>query len=168
MRKQFEAYLAAVNEHDTDKALSYLSSSFQLKFADYDYVIDKKRFVHVLGWDKGVNGKITCSDLEEEKYSIKGLFSERNDFFQLIGIDALTATMVFWFDQRGLIIRQVYMPLACQPSLKEKLKPAVEWARANRPEELEAIYPQEQMQYNQEMAERWVALLKEWKAAVPA
>jgi len=45
------------------------------------------------------------------------------------------------------------------------MQPAVEWARENRPDELNEIYHQNQMQFNQQMGQRWVALLDEWKKA---
>lgn len=168
IKKRFEAYMKAVNDHDIEKALTFLSENFKLTFTDYDFSIDKKGFVDVLGWDKGVNGRISWKGLEVEGYSIKGRFTEQNDFFRLIGIDGLQATMVYWFNTPGLIVKQAYTPLSGQPSSREKMQPAVEWAKKNRPEELKAIYPQGQMQYNQEMGERWVALLKEWKAATGA
>lgn len=166
MRKRFEAYIKALNEHDIEKALAYLAVNFQLVFTDQGFTIDKEGFADVLGWDKGVNGKVAYSDLDKEGYSIKGLFTERNDFFELIGIEALKATMVFWFNTPGLIVKQSYTPLPNQPSVREKMQPAIEWARANRPAELEEVYPGGNMRYNQKMGERWVALLKEWKVAV--
>ncbi|MCO6490094.1 MAG: hypothetical protein J5I98_16905 [Phaeodactylibacter sp.] len=165
MRKQFEAYMAAVNNHDIEKALRFLSDSFQLQFPDYNTTIDKEGFADILGWDKGVNGKMAFSDLEEEEYSIKGRFTERNDFLQLIGIASLESTMVFWFSKPGRIVKQVYTALPGQPSPQEKMQPAVEWAKEHRPDELQAIYTRGQMRYNQKMGERWVALLREWKAA---
>ena len=51
-------------------------------------------------------------------------------------------------------------------SLASKPQAVIEWAKTNRPQELNAIYPKNQMRFNEEMAKRWVILLKEWKAAI--
>jgi len=163
MRLQFDEYIAALNDHNLDKALSLLSNDFQLNFTEYDISMDKKEIINVLGWDKGVNGSVEYKDMVVEGDSITALFTEQNDFLKLVGIDELKANNTFTFDNFGLIIKQTYTPLTGQPSFQENMKPAIEWARENKPEELNKIYPHNQMIFNQEMGERWVALLKEWK-----
>ena len=165
MRKQFEAYFDELNQHEIEKVLSFLSEDFELHFTEYDFKIDKKGLIDVLGWDKGVNGEVSYEKLITEGNSITGLFTERNDFLKLIGIEELKATISYRFDISGKIAKQTYTPLPGQPSFQEKMQPAIEWARTNRPDELNEIYPQNQIQFNQEMAERWVILLKEWKTA---
>jgi hypothetical protein len=168
MREQFEAYIEAINNHKIEKSLSFLSDDFQLHFAGSDFSIDKNGMIDVLGWDKGVNGKVSCKNLVVEGDSITGIFTERNDFFKLIGIRELKSKNTYTFDESSLIEKQVYTPLPEQPSFQEKIQPAVTWARKNRPGELEEIYPNNQIQFNEEMAGRWMALLKEWKKATRA
>lgn len=163
MFKQFDAYFEALNSHQIDKTLGFLSNDFELHFTEYDFTIDKAGINDVLGWDKGVNGKVSYEKLVAEGDSITGLFTERNDFFKLVGIEELRATITYTFDSSGMIVKQSYTPLPNQPSFQDYMQPAIEWARTNRPNELTEIYPQNQMQFNQEMAERWVTLLKEWK-----
>jgi len=165
MRKQFEVYFKTLNDHKIEKTLSFLSDDFHLHFTEYDFTIDKTGLINVLGWDKGVNGKVSYEKLIAEGDSITGVFTERNDFFNLIGIEELKATITYTFDRSGMIVKQTYTPLPNQPSFQDNMRPAIEWARTNRPGELNEIYPQNQMQFNREMAERWVALLKEWKTA---
>ena len=165
MKRKFESHVAVLNDHDIEKALSFLSDDFHLHFTDYDFIIDKKGIVNVFGWDKGVNGRVSYKNLVVEGDSITGLFTEQNDFFKLVGIDELKAKITYTFDKSGLIVKQSYTPLPDQPSFQEKMQPAIEWARENRPDEITEIYHQNQMQFNQEMGERWVALLKEWKKA---
>lgn len=163
MKKQFDIYFQALNDHDTETILACLSEDFQLRFSDYDFTIDKKGMVDVLGWDKGANGRVAYKDLVVEGDSVSGLFTEENDFFKLIGIQSLRATISYSFDKAGLIKEQNYTPLPGQPSFQEKMQIAVEWARIHRPEELKEIYPQGQIRFNEKMARRWVALLREWK-----
>ncbi|NIV95051.1 hypothetical protein GWN42_20230 [candidate division KSB1 bacterium] len=168
MRKQFDDYFKALNEHEIEKILSFLSDDFQLHFTEYDFKIDKNGLVDVLGWDKGVNGVVSYENLEVAGDCIKGIFTERNEFFKLLDIQELKATITYKFDNSRLIVKQIYAPLPNQPSFQENMQPAIDWASTNRPDELNEIYPDNQMQFNQEMAERWVALLKEWRKATQA
>jgi len=45
------------------------------------------------------------------------------------------------------------------------LKPALEWARKERPGELAEIYPNNNFVYNKQMAGRWLRLLSDWHKA---
>jgi len=166
MRTQFKVYFESQNHHEIEKTLSFLSEDFELHFTEYDIKIDKKGLVDVLGWDKGVNGKVSHDKLIVKGDSIAGLFTERNDFLKLVGIEELKATITYRFDVSGMIVKQTYTPLPDQPSFQDKMQSCIEWARTNRPQELKEIYPQNQMQFNEEMAKRWVILLKEWKIAI--
>ena len=97
--------------------------------------------------------------------SIRAIFTERNEFFTLIGIESLKAEITYRFDSSGLISTQTYRVLPDQPSFQIELQPAVEWAKKNRTDELAEIYALNQIQFNEEMGTRWVALLKEWRNA---
>ena len=165
MSKQFEAYFKSHNDHETEKTLSFLSDDFVLHFTEYDFKIDKGGLVDVLGWDKGVNGKVSYEKLTTKGDSIIGLFTEQNDFLKLVGIEELKATITYKFDISGMITKQTYTPLPDQPSFQDKMQAGIEWAKTNRPQELSEIYPKNQMQFNEEMGKRWVILLKEWKTA---
>lgn len=165
MKKQFDEYIKALNQHDIEKVLGFLADDFELYFVEFDSSMDKKAYVDVLGWDKGVNGKVTYENLEIEGNTIKGLFTERNQFFDLVDITEMKATITYRFNENGKIVKQSYTALPDQPAFQEKMQPVIEWARAHMPNELEEIYPQNQMIYNEEMGKRWVALLKKWKAA---
>ena len=166
MKTQFEVYFQAHNNHNIKKILSFLSDDFVLHFTEYNVKINKEGLVDVLGWDKGVNGEVSYENLIVNGDSITGLFIERNDFLNLVGIKELKATITYKFDVSGMIFKQAYTPLPDQPSFQDKMQVCVEWARSNRPEELKEIYPQNQMQFNQEMAKRWVILLGEWHKAI--
>lgn len=165
MKRRFEEYIAALNNHDREKAMAFLAADFQLHFIEYDVQMTKDQMADVMGWDKGVNGVVSYKNLVIEANSVTGLFAEKNDFFKLVGIDVFQAQITYTFNESGMIVNQSYSPLPNQPSFQEKMQPAVAWARENRPDELDEIYDQNQMQFNVETAPRWVALLKEWRLA---
>jgi len=105
MNSQIEAYIAAHNDHDLKKVLSFLSDAFELHFTEYGIKMDKKEMVNVMGWDKGVNGRVSYKNLVAQGDSITGLFTEKNDFFTLVGIDDFKAQITFAFDRSGLITK---------------------------------------------------------------
>src|SRR5215475_8954324 len=50
-------------------------------------------------------------------------------------------------------------------SFNAALKPALDWARKERPQELSEIYPDGKFIYNTQMAKRWLTLLRDWREA---
>jgi len=163
MIQTFDIYIKACNNHDIPKILGLFTDDFQLHFTEYDMKLGRDEMKDVLGWDKGVNGRISYHNLTVRGDTVSGVFTERNDFLELLGIEKLQAKKTFTFDKNGLIVEQVYTPLPDQPSFTEKLTAVVEWAEKHRPDELNEIYPDRQILFNQEMGRRWVTLLKEWK-----
>lgn len=162
---QIDAYLAAINMHDVERATSYLANDFRITFVDYGVSLDKAQAREALAWDAGANGHVRFEPSDVQEYAITGVLTEENDFLRLVGIPVLKAETTYRFDRHGLIKEQSYESLPGQASFQDAMQPAVAWAAEYRPEELAEIYPDGQMIYNEEMARRWVVLLKEWRAA---
>jgi hypothetical protein len=163
MKDVIDTYLEATNHHNIDDALDLLADDFTLDFEGTEFSIRKQDMPDVLGWDKGVNGHVEFDDLRLEGDSVKGQFTERNEFLELLGIKELKSENTFIVDESGRISKQLYKANPGQPSFIEKLQPAIQWARQHRPDVLDRIYPDNQMQYNEEMGTRWVQLLREWR-----
>ncbi len=162
---QIEAYLAAINIHDVERATSYLANDFRITFVNYGVSLDKEQAREALAWDAGANGHVRFEPSDVEEHAITGLLTEENDFLKLVGIPVLKARTTYRFDGHGLIKEQIYELLPHQASSQDAMQPAVAWAAKHQPKELAEIYPEGQMIYSEEMARRWVALLKEWRAA---
>lgn len=167
LKDRLDAFLDAHHRHDADAALSFLAEDFQLKFPG-DFTMSKKDVRKILAWDHAVNGRYYYENLEEKGNTLRCLLRESNDFFQLLGVEELQARMTYRFNDEGLFIEQIYEPVPGQADWMEALKPAVEWARKNRADELKEIYPDDQFVYTAEMAGRWLALLRDWRAATGA
>ncbi|MDN5202526.1 hypothetical protein QQ008_14155 [Fulvivirgaceae bacterium BMA10] len=165
LEKKLTRYFKSLNSHHIGEILDFFSEDFQLHFSGYDDTIDKTALKSILAWDKGVNGKVSFQNLVINNELVTIDFTEQNDFFRLIGIKELKATITYAFDPAGKILKQTYTPFPDQPSFQEYMKPAVQWAKSNRQDELNEIYPNDQMIFNEEMAKRWLILLKQWKRA---
>lgn len=96
--QRLDAYLDAHRRHDTDAVLSSLADDFQLKFPG-GFAMKKKDLRAAPAWGTGVNGSLTYQNLRVEENTIRGFFTERNDFFQLLGIEGLQSQQTFRFDQ---------------------------------------------------------------------
>lgn len=158
-----ESYREAVNEHDIERALSYLSPDFRVLFVGTDFALSREQLREAMGWDAGANGRVVLELEKSEEGRAVYLGSESNDFLRLIGIPELKFRATFSLDEQGLIETQLYEKLPGQRSPEDAMKPAVEWASAERPDVLRRIYPDGRMIYTEEMARGWVALLEEWK-----
>lgn len=160
-----ERYRQAVNEHDLHRALACLASGFRLHFVGSEYSLSKEALSKAMGWDAGANGHVEWRQVGSSGSSFSYEGRESNEFLRLLGIPHLKFQTAFSVNSEGLIEAQRYQLLPDQPSSQEAMKPAVEWARRHRPQELEEIYPGGQMAYSEEMARRWILLLKEWRAS---
>lgn len=156
-------FLGHVNDHDVDSALDCLADSFQLRFGDSSFAMPKESMSAALGWDAGADGHIEWRVVVagERKVTIEG--RETNAFLRLIGIDSLEFLSTYEINDDGLIVKQRHEVEQGAAGVELAMKPLVEWAAGEEPDELAEIYPDDQMVYNREMAERWVALARRWR-----
>lgn len=164
-KEQLDAFLQALHAHDPEQALAFLAEDFRLEFVDYGSALTKEQTRAAFAWDTGTNGHVHYENLEVDGHQVTAIFTETNDFLRLVGIPALQARITYVFDAQGRITEQRYTMLPDQPSFQAAMQPAVAWAATHQAEELAEIYPDNQMIYSREMAERWVRLLKAWHQA---
>ncbi len=144
--------------------MSCLSETFQLEFAGTDFTMPKASARRALEWDVGTNGQVEWEIERVTTQEVRIVGHETNDFLQLIGIGKLAFRSRFEVSA-GVITQQVHEVDWGDTSIDEALRPAVEWATAREPDELAAIYPEGRLEYTRDMGERWVSLLRRWRAA---
>lgn len=91
-------------------------------------------------------------------------FNEQNDFSKLIGFPGWKGSMSVTFDNNGLIEETIYFPDSTNPSYKKWLEPALIWLKKNMPDDLNEVYQNNKLVKNEMTANKWVYLLKKWKA----
>lgn len=165
MIKKLKAYHTVSNKHLIEETLNYLTNDFELFFIDYEIKVNKEQMKDILGWDKAVNSTSTYRNLRIMGDSITGLFTEKNDFFRLLGKKKHKAIISYHFNDNGLIYKQTYKSLPNQSSYQGSLQKAVHWARQNQSGEIAEIYQNNQLHFNEEMGIRWINLLRKWKKA---
>lgn len=172
-QKTVEAYLAALSRHDLGAAGAFLAEDATMAFAGAEFEMTKPQILTALGWDVGANGRFSYETLTHENTPdnvVVIALTETNEFLDLLDLPPLEAKMTFTVNDASLIQTILYKQTgegsADPGAIQRALEPAVAWAREDRPEELEEIYPDGQIQYRRETAVRWVRLLREWRESL--
>ena len=166
LKERFEAYRRAYNQHDSKAVLSLLAPDYEFKVANSTYKVAKKDISGLLEWDFAMNAQSAYSDVEVKGNTISASLTEQKDFYKSIGISERKYRFTFIYSEAGLIKQAILeKALSDTASFDEALKPALDWARKERPQELSEIYPDGKFIYNKQMAKRWLTLLRDWREA---
>jgi YD repeat-containing protein len=113
-----------------------------------------------------MNARSAYSDIQIKENTISTVLTEQNDFYKVLGVSERRYQLTFVYDGQGLIKETTLeKSLSSLESFDAALKPALEWARKERPGELAEIYPNDNFVYNTQMAKRWLRLLYDWRKA---
>jgi hypothetical protein len=166
LKARFEAYRRAMNSHDLQAVLSCLAADYEFKVANSNYKVAKKDVVGQLEWDFATNARSAYSDIQIQGNTISTVLTERNDFYKAIGVSERKFQFTFVYNDQGLIKEAILeKSLSSAEAFDAALKPALEWARKERPGELAEIYPNNNFVYTTQMAKRWLRLLSDWRKA---
>lgn len=163
-RDALDAFLTADTE---DEAMRHVADDFALLVVRSDgsaRALDRDQLADAAGWRTATNTRYTYKDLWFEGKKAQGVFSESSDFYRLLDSEGWTARLTFRFDDAHKITSIDYEPLSDQARVGAAMSEAVAWARQNRPDELAAIYPNDEIVRSGEAARRWIELLHAWRA----
>lgn len=159
------AYLAASERGDVSEAESFLAPGARFwreEKTGPGQLIDRRS--PAAGWDDELHTSLTCRDLTVVGSAVGGICDERNDFYRLLGIDAMRVRLTTWFDGQDRILEQFLEPLPDNPDFDALIVPVLDWAEEHRPQDLAALFPDERLERNRDTAQRWRALLEAWRA----
>jgi tetratricopeptide (TPR) repeat protein len=166
LKGRFEAYRRAMNSHELQAVLACLAADYEFKVANSNYKVAKKDIVGHLEWDFATNARSSYSDIQIKGNTISTVITEQNDFYEAIGLSERKFGFTFVYDDKGLIKEAILeKSLSSSEAFDAAFKPALEWARKERPGELAEIYPNNNFVYNTQMAKRWLQLLSDWHKA---
>ena len=167
LNARFEAYRRAMNSHDLQAVLSCLAADYEFKVANSNFKVAKKDIIGQLEWDFAMNARSAYSDIQIKGNTISTVLTEQNDFYKAIGVSDRKYQFTFVYNDQGLIKEAILeKSLSSFEEFDAALKPALEWARKERPRELAEIYPNDNFVYNTQMAKRWLQLLSDWRKAI--
>ena len=164
MKCRVKGYVEAINDHDTDRILSYFAEKVRFVTPGEETALDRAALERMIGWDVATGVSLTYDDLAGDGDTVSGHFTERNEFYRLLGLERRTFEITLKFS--GDRIEEIRLvPGDDNPSsLNEALGPFLEWAGRRHPERLQEVYSDRHPVYSAESAETWLTLLRQWRA----
>ena len=164
-RPRMEAFIEALQSEDVSRADAYYAKGARMwidqKSGEGSPAgLDARR-----EWDQALNAKRLIESATIEANAVIVVATKVNDFDRMIDFAGERARTTYWFNDAGEIAEVVREPMRVTPSFQASFKPALEWAKSNRAEELRAIYPNNDFAQTADAAKRWRALLTEWRTA---
>ncbi|MCB0487790.1 MAG: hypothetical protein R2820_15140 [Cyclobacteriaceae bacterium] len=117
-------------------------------------------------WDSVMNGRTILDSIwfDAKTQAVKTLFTETNDFYDLIGKPASVTEQSFWINHTGEIHESlIYWLPDKNISADILLQPIIEWARTHDSTEIAELYKNEEIEPSAENAVRWKALLRNYQ-----
>jgi hypothetical protein len=161
-RQVVEEYLLACNAHNVDRVVSLITDDFIFAVAGGLDIkgVDQNR--GVTQYDSVMNVELTMRDISAVGDTVGCTVIETNDWLTVSGMDSAVYAVKFVL-RDGLIAAILATP---SPETKAGfgavVRPMMQWASVNRPEEVSALMPDGVFVYNAETAGPALALLREW------
>ena len=160
------AYMEAHNCHDVEAALAFLAEDIRLGLPGVWIKEGKAEIRSLEQWDAAINGQLRFCEIEVDGDTVTCTSVESNDWFRLAGIDEIGYDSVVITTSDGQIagITAVISPEGAE-QISTALGAVIAWASEERAEVPETLMPGGEFIYSAEAAERWLALLHEWRQA---
>jgi hypothetical protein len=162
-----QAYREAHVRGDIDAERRYLASNariwYEQRTGDGDPLTAGKsgRYAH---WDDFFHSRATLRDWSVNDNAVSATVSETNDFYELLEWHPVPYRMTWWVDRDGKIAGALVQSLPGKAS--SRLAEFRDWAQAHHPQELEYLMPGGKLDPTGDRAERWKAILTEWRSTL--
>lgn len=114
-------------------------------------------------WDHYFGSTSTLTDWQVHDGAVSAVVHETNAFYRLLDWTPAPYRMTWWLDAEGRI-REALLTAIPGHDTKGRLAEFQAWAREHHPDELDYLMPKGRIDPKGDRAERFAALLKEWRA----
>jgi len=115
-------------------------------------------------WDHYFGSKATLTDWQVTNGAVTAIVHETNGFYRLLDWQPDPYRMTWWLDDQGRI-REALLTSIPGVGGKGRLAEFRAWAREHHPTELDYLMPNGHIDPKADRAERFAALLREWRLA---
>jgi hypothetical protein len=115
-------------------------------------------------WDHYFGSKATLTDWQVNDGAVSAVVHETNGFYRLLEWEPDPYRMTWWLDDKGRI-REALLTSIPGGGGKGRLAEFRAWAREHHPAELDYLMPNGHIDPKADRAERFAALLREWRSA---
>jgi ketosteroid isomerase-like protein len=116
-------------------------------------------------WDRYFHGRTMVSEWEVHGHDVTGVVHETNDLYHLLDWIGKPYRLTWTLDESGRIKEVLLDSIPGARERSNRMPEFKRWAAEHHPEELAYLLPNGQMNPDGDRAERWRAILVEWRAA---
>ena len=113
-------------------------------------------------WDEYFHSRSEMTDWRVVDGAVTAVVHETNDFYRLLDWEPQPYRLTWWLDREGRITEVLLTPIPGGPA-KSRMNEFKEWAAKHHPAELEYLMPKGRIDPTGDRAERFAAILREWR-----
>ncbi|MBU1317656.1 MAG: nuclear transport factor 2 family protein [candidate division Zixibacteria bacterium] len=159
-----KAYEASHNSHDVEGTLAFFAEDFRYEMVGSWVAEGREQMRKFEEWDASIGSELIFDNYDVSGDTVTCTVIERNDWFSLVGVDAIYYECVRIIFKDGLITeitaeQSHESMLATQTAFQA----FIEWAVEEHPQRLAALMSGAKFEFSKETADKWLSLLKEWR-----
>jgi len=151
----------AHNSHDIERCLNIYTNDAKFVLVDGWIAMGKNKLKERFEWDFAMHGSLQFTDCKVIKDTVLCKVEEHNDFFNLLGIDAVNYEYSKFIFEHGLI-KEVQAKVSPQSieTIDNALSEFMLWASSERIVELDELVADGDLVFTADKAEKWMILLQ--------
>jgi len=151
----------AHNSHDIERCLNIYTNDARFVLVDGWVAEGKDKLRERFEWDFAMHGSLQFADYKVIKDTVLCKVEERNDFFYLLGIDAVNYEYSKFIFEHGLI-KEVQAKVSQQSieTIDNAMSEFMLWASSDRILELDELMADGNLVFTADKAEQWMLLLQ--------
>lgn len=158
------AYQDAQNAHDTDLALSFFAPNIRYEMVGIWVMQGLEELRALAEWNAAISNQLILGKIKMRNNRLECQAKETNDWLKLVGIDAVYYDAIkFEFENDKISIVRAKIAPKSEMAMDRATNRVMRWALEESPDEIGDIMPRGLFKYGREAAEKWLALLKEWR-----
>jgi len=159
-----KAYEASHNSHDVEGTLAFFTDDFRYEMVGSWVAEGREQMRKFEEWDASIGSELSFDNFDVSGDTVMCTVIERNDWFSLVGVDAIYYECVRIIFNNGLIAeitaeQSHESMLAAQTAFQA----FIEWAIKEHPQRLAELMSGAKFEFSKETADKWLSLLKEWR-----
>lgn len=159
------AYQEACNTHDIDLALSLFAPDIRYEMVGIWVMQGPDDLRSYAEWNQVFAVKMNFGKLKMKNNRLECQAEETNDWLKMVGIESVTYdSLKFEFKDNKISNIRVKISPKSEMAMDRATNRVVRWVMETDPESIHKIIPRGLFKYSREVAEKWLALLKDWKA----
>lgn len=159
------AYQEACNHHNIDLALSFFVPDIRYEMVGIRVMQGLEDLRAFAEWNQFFATQMNFGKLKMKNNRLECQAEETNDWLKMVGIESVTYDSIkFEFNNDKISNVRAKLSPKSEMAMDRATNRVIRWVLDTDPELIDKIIPRGLFKYSEEVAERWLALLKDWQA----